>query len=93
MNNIFNLSPASLALFMKIVINTDFDRGFDEGCIYERELGLTKELRGNLSDLKKKGLLNLTFEYDMQRIIHRTALYWVNLTEKGQELAKKLNII
>lgn len=93
MSKTFNLSLMSIALFMRIYSATDFDRGYDEGYMYVSDLKLNKELRGHLTDLKKKGLLTLTYCDDTQRILDGTALYLVELTEKGQELAKTLNLI
>lgn len=88
-----NLSLVSAMLFFRIIESTDFDFGEewgDEGYMYEKELRLTSELRGNLSDLKRKGLLQLNLMEDAQRKSQGIQLYFVSLTAKGKELAKRM---
>lgn len=86
------LSFNSAVLFFRIVTRTDFDFTEDGlgGWAWEKDLRLTAEERGNLTDLKKKGLLSMQLEEDTHRARTGTLCYWVQLTEKGKDLAVKM---
>ena len=74
-----NLTPDSLALFLKIV--TDSSVEDFEGCGILPDL--TEAERGNLTDLKKKDLL---FD-DPFEVNGRINGFWVTFLPAGQELA------
>ena len=86
------LTPQSMQLLKVILKRASWD--FDEdglGFILIRELPLSAGLRGNLTDLKKKGILKMEMTCD--DIYHYNPErdgYWVTLTEKGREVQKAL---
>lgn len=90
----FGLTPQSMKLLSVILKRASWD--FDEeglGFILIRELPLTAALRGNLTDLKKKGILkmelNCTYA-EPERFDPEHDGYWVTLTDKGREAQKAL---
>jgi hypothetical protein len=86
------LTVKSLQL-LKLILNRaswDFDEE-GEGFILLRDLPHTTDVRGNLTDLKKKGFFKLTFTCDSSRFYtpDRDG-FWVTLTQKGIEAQKAL---
>ena len=86
------LTVKSLQL-LKLILNRaswDFDEE-GEGFILLRDLPHTTDVRGNLTDLKKKGFFKLEFTCDSSCFYtpDRDG-FWVTLTQKGIEAQKAL---
>lgn len=86
------LTVKSLQLLKVILKRASWD--FDEegeGFILLRDLPHTTDVRGNLTDLKKKGFFKFEFTCDSSRFYtpDRDG-FWVTLTQKGIEAQKAL---
>lgn len=65
MTNIFaNLTPASSALYIKMILEAEYDNYDNVDGFPLALMEFTSSERGNLADLKKKGLVTTSFDPD-----------------------------
>jgi Cys-tRNA synthase (O-phospho-L-seryl-tRNA:Cys-tRNA synthase) len=76
------LTPASAALLVKIIQSAEYENGSE---MMEALMKFTKEERGNLTDLKKKGFVTTAFDSDVPDYI------WCTLQESSRPLYEALH--
>lgn len=76
------LTPASAALLVKIIKSAEYE---GEGEMMEALIKFTKEERGNLTDLKKKGFVETVFDSDTPDYI------WCILQEASRPLYEAIH--
>ena len=65
MTNIFaNLTPASSGLYIKMILEAEYDNYDNVGGFPLALMNFTSSERGNLADLKKKGLVETSADPD-----------------------------
>ena len=81
MTNLSNLTPASAALLVKIIKEAEYesDTGMDDAL-----MDFSKEERGNLSDLKKKGYVETMTDADAAPYV------WCLLLEPARSIYEAL---